>query len=213
MSSFLSCGNGTKNSFLTPYESVMFTQNNLLSRYSKVEILALSECVKFGDKAFSANQIYKTLKECVKISKDSIYLAMQKFEDELLINFLPKFNSTNKRIYFSDFSLPDALNSKKNFTNKLINALFCELSKLGDEKFYSDKFDIYIPSKSTAFIVVPFTPPELIKLKFNALKNELEKLNITKLFIISMGNSANFSSQTCDCEVLPFWEFALGFDL
>lgn len=212
MSKFLSVGNGLKNSFLSTNERAIFMQKMLLSKYSNSEILCLKECVKFSQISFSTNQIYKDLKDKIKISKDSVYQAISKFEDENLLFFLPKFQSTNKRVYFYDFTLSDYLVLKKDFNKKLINALLCEILDLKDEKFYTDKFDIFIPSKNLAFLIIPFTPPELINLRFKALKDELNKLNISKLFVITMGNFAKFKNEHTVCEIMPFWEFALGYD-
>ncbi|QKF65473.1 ATP-binding protein [Campylobacter corcagiensis] len=213
MSRFLSIGNGAKNSFLNSNDRVKFIQNSLLSMLNKSEILALMECAKFNQNSFSINQIYTNLKSNFKISKDTLYQAITRFENENLLFFLHKFGTLNKRVYFYDFSLSDALALKKDFNKKLINALLCELLYLKDEKFYTDKLDIVIPNINLAFLVIPFTPPDLINLRFKTLTKELKELEISKLFVITMGNSAKFESEFCECEVMPFWEFALGFDL
>lgn len=213
MSRFLSVGNGIKNSFLSLNDRVKFIQNSLLSMFSQNEILALMECLKFNQNSFSVNQIYTNLKSNFKISKDTLYEATARFENENLLFFLSKFESSSKRVYFYDFSLSDYLVLKKDFNKKLINALLCEILYLKDDKFYTSKFDIFIPSRNLAFLVIPFTPPDLINLRFKTLKKELKELEISKLFVITMGNCAKFENEFCECEVMPFWEFALGFDI
>lgn len=212
MSRFLSIGNGVKNSFLNPNDRVKFIQSSLSSKLSFNEILVLIETLKFGQNPFSANKIYSTLKENFKISKDSVYQAISKFEDENLLFFLPKFEASSRRVYSYDFTLSDCLTLRKEFNKKLINALLCELLYLKDEKFYTDKLDIFVPSRNLAFLVIPFTPPELINLRFKALQNELKNYDISKLLVITMGSLARFESEICECEVVPFWEFAFGFD-
>ncbi|CZE49698.1 ATP-binding protein [Campylobacter geochelonis] len=212
LGSFLTQGNGLKNSFLQSYELAIFHQEMLLYSYEKAEILALIEAVKFINSTFSAFGIYKSLKEKIKISKDKIYSTFAKFEDENLIYFVDKFepNSTLKKLYFADFSLQDSLSYKKDFHKKLANALFCELLTTNHKIYYTDELDFYIPSKNTAFLLIPFSSSDLIFLKFKKLFLRLKELKVTKLVVISMGNSASLSIEGIRCEIVPFWQFALS---
>lgn len=212
MSAFLSAGNGAKNSFLAPENRALALQESLKTTLNESEILVLKECADFKERNFSSFAIFRSLKARYKISKDSVYSVISGLEDRNFIHFLDKFESSSKELFFNDFSLTDALSLNKNFSKRLKNALFCELLKLDESKFYTDEIDIFIPSKKLGFITIPFTPLELINLKFRSLLKELKKLKISKLIIITMGASGEFSYEGVECFVMPFWEFALGFD-
>ena len=205
-SEFLKRGNGLKKVF----HKVDFLQNNLRSNYDKNEILVLLESAKFTHSNFSTNKIYTNLKDDYKISKDSVYAMIQKFEDENLIKFLSKFNSSTRKLYFSDFSFCDSLNYKKEFSKKLANAFYCELLKLENELFFTDMIDFYNPVKKTAFLMMPFTSPEFIFLKFKKILPHLKDLNVSYFYAISMGHEASLSIDGIKCQVVPFWQYVLS---
>ncbi|PSM53154.1 ATP-binding protein (AAA domain) [Campylobacter blaseri] len=212
LGSFLTEGNGAKNSFLNPFELIIYMQKILKAKYSDIEISVLKECVEFVNLNFSALQIYKGLKDIMKISKDSVYKTIDKFEDENLIFFVPKFapNSNLKRLYFLDFCLPDNLSFKKDFQKKLTNALLCELLRLDKQVYFTDDLDFYMPELGYGFLVIPFTSSDLIFLKFKKIFEKLKELEVQKLYVISMANSGEMSKEGIKCEILPFWQFALG---
>ena len=205
-SEFLKRGNGLKRAF----HRVDFVQNNLRSNYDKTELLVLVESAKFTDSSFSANKVYLNLKDEYKISKDSVYSAVDKFEDEDLIYFLPKLNSTLRRLYFGDFSFSDSLNYKKEFSKKLANTFFCELLKLNEELFFTDELDFYAPNLNSGFLIIPFTTTEFIFLRFKKILPKLKELDIKELFIITMGNEASLNIDSVKCHVVPFWQYALS---
>ncbi|MSN96216.1 ATP-binding protein [Campylobacter sp. FMV-PI01] len=207
---FLSRGNGVKNISLDAFELNLHLQKTLKLRYDISEILILQECAKFTNSKFNAYEIYKILKEKTKISKNKIYESIDKFEDENLVYFINKFSSNNKKIYFCDFAFQDALNFKKDFQKKLTNTLFCEFLKLKKEVFYTDEFDFFIPENFEAFLVMPFTPVEFIKLKFKKMIKNLKVLNIKKVYVITMGNSDFQKDDGVEFEILPFWQYALS---
>lgn len=211
--SFLLQGNGVKNAFIAPFESINYEQILLKSNFSSNEIKILKECANFVHSTFSANKIYTSLKEKIKISKDTIYQSISKFEDENIMNFLPKFDDKNamKRLYFSNFLLKDTLEIKKDFQKKFTNALFCELLKFDEQIYYTKELDFYIPSRNMGILVIPFSASEIVFLRFKKIFDDLKRLKITKLNVISMANHGILEREGVKCEVLPFWQFALSF--
>ena len=204
--------------FLTRGNSIndkISIQNNLKANYNENELLILLECAKFVNQNFSTNKIYTNLKEFYKISKDKVYEAVFRLEDEGIIKFVPKFKSTSKRIYFGDFAFMDNLSYKKHFIKKLQNALLCELLTLDKEIYFTDDFDFYLPNKNLqnqnlAFLIIPFTTSEFIYLKFKKLFEQLKKMRISKLYAITMGNEESFTIEGIKCEITPFWQYALS---
>lgn len=142
---FLLTGGGLWNSFLQSSKISEFEQILLKANLSQNELLVLKNCQIH--QPFSANKIYQTLKQNYKISKDSVYGAVAKLEDENYINFLPKFDEENaaKKLYFSHFSFKDTLDFKKEFSKKMANALFCELLAYGDQIYYTKELDFFYP--------------------------------------------------------------------
>lgn len=211
--SFLLQGNGAKNYNLSPYEAIAYEQNILKSNYNFNEILILKECTNFLNQTFSANKIYTSLKQNFKISKDIIYSTISKFQNENLLVFIPKFQSesSSKKLYFSDFLMPDALCFKKDFKKKFSNALLCELLTFNEKIFYTKFLDFYIPSKNLAILIIPFSANELIFLKFKKIFSHLKELGISKLSVITMTNSGELKIEGIKCEIIPFVQFALSF--
>ena len=212
ISAFFLQGGAVKNSFLHPSEIPSAEQTTLKSALSESEIAVLNECCAFVNQAFSANKIYTELKEQIRISKDSVYGAVAKFEDENFINFIPKFGDEKaaKRLFLSNFNLKDALNFKKDFSKKFINALYCEIANLGEPIFYTKDLDFYLPSRNLGILAIPFSASEIVFLKFKKLMTELKKLKITRLSVISMANSGVIEIEGIKCEVVPVPQFALG---
>lgn len=212
ISAFFLQGGTPKNSFLNGGEIISSEQNALKSALNKNEIAVLKECCEFIAMPFSANKIYLSLKEQIRISKDSIYGCVAKFEDENFVNFVSKFGDEKaaKRLFLSNFNLKDALSFKKDFSKKFINAIFCEIANLGEPIFYTKDLDFYLPSRNLGLLAIPFSASEIVFLKFKKLVPELKKLKITRLSVISMANSGLLEIEGIKCEVVPFHSFALG---
>ncbi|MBO7370583.1 MAG: ATP-binding protein [Campylobacter sp.] len=211
ISAFFLQGGTPKNSFLNGSEIMSSEQNALKSVLNDSEIAVLKECCEFIAQPFSANKIYLSLKEQIRISKDSIYGCVAKFEDENFINFVSKFGDEKaaKRLFLSNFNLKDALSFKKDFSKKFINAIFCEIANLGEPIFYTKDLDFYLPSRNLGVLAIPFSASEIVFLKFKKLIGELKRLKITRLSVISMANSGLLEIEGIKCEVVPFPQFAL----
>ena len=212
ISAFFLQGGTPKNSFLNGGEIISSEQNALKSVLNNSEIAVLKECCEFIAQPFSANKIYLSLKEQIRISKDSIYGCVAKFEDENFVNFVSKFGDekASKRLFLSNFNLKDALSFKKDFSKKFINAIFCEIANLGEPIFYTKDLDFYLPSRNLGVLAIPFSASEIVFLKFKKLIGELKRLKITRLSVISMANSGTLEIEGIKCEVVPFPQFALG---
>lgn len=211
ISAFLQLGNGVKNSFLQNYQIAQSEQKLLKSHFPDFEIEILKLCVAHQN--FSANRIYTALKEKMKISKDSVYSAISRFENENLINFVPKFADEKavKKLYFSHFNLPECLSFKKDFHKKFANALFCEiLAAFKDGIFYTKELDFFIPKQKLGILIIPFSASDIVFLRFRKLLPVLKALKIVRLSVISMANSGVSEIEGIKCEVIPFWQFSLS---
>ena len=213
ISAFLAQGGGAKNPFIAPAEILEFEQRLLTANFSRTEILILKECLGFVNAAFSANKIYTALKPRIKISKDAVYGTTTKLERENFIRFLSKAGEPTraKKLYFSHFNMREILTSKKDFSKKFANVLFCELLGLNTPIFYTKELDFYLPALKMGVLVIPFSDADIIFLKFRKILSALKRLGITSLKVVSMANSGRLEIEGIRCDVIPFHEFALSF--
>lgn len=193
--------------------AAILTQDILKARLNKLELNIIKECANFIAKGLSALEIYKAIKQSQKISKDSIYATLNSLHEQGYIALLPSIEGgTIKRLFFENFALKGALSTQKDFKPTLANMVFCELSRLDDEIFYSKDFDFILKKRKVALLCLPFSDPEIIFLKFKKLHKTLKELRISKLQIISIANSASLSIEGIKCEIMPFSQWALSLD-
>lgn len=213
ISAFLAQGGGAKNPFIAPAEILEFEQRLLTANFSRTEILILKECLGFVHAAFSVNKIYTALKPRIKISKDAVYGTIAKLERENFIRFLSKAGepARAKKLYFSHFNMREILTSKKDFSKKFANVLFCELLGLNTPLFYTKELDFYLPGLKMGVLVIPFSDADIIFLKFRKILSVLKRLGITSLKVVSMANSGRLEIEGIRCDVVPFHEFVLSF--
>ncbi len=114
-----------------------------------------------------------------------------------------------KKFYFMDFALKNALTFKKDFLKRFENIVFSELIKKEWQFFYTEHIDFYVPNENLAIICIPFLPAELIKRRFSKLKNELLSLHVKDLQVVTVGNEGGFVQNGINCEIIPFWQWAM----
>ena len=156
--------------------------------------------------------LYKEIKEHEKISKDKFYSLMQKFQDEMSIFLISKYNTNShkKKIYMIDFAIRGVVSHDKDFARRYENIIFLELLKRGEEVFYSDRIEFILPKKSLAIIPVLFLPEGLLKNKMKLLVPILKDMGLKKLQAITLDPEFSFIEDGVECEALTFWSFALG---
>lgn len=212
LAAFLRHGNGAKNPFIQVAKIAEFEQLVFRANLTYNELLVLQNSLQYVDEIFSVNRVYLELKESNKISKDSVYGAIAKFENELLLNLIANYEDKRamKKLYFSHFGLRDSFDFKKDFHKKFANALFCELLNLDEEICYTKELDFYLPKRGLAILLAPFSANEFVFLKFKKLTPKLKELKISKLNVISMANSDILDYEGLRCEIVPFYQFVLG---
>jgi predicted AAA+ superfamily ATPase len=175
------------------------------------ELEILKTLTSFQSKTVSVFKIYELMRAKMPLSKDTIYKQMEALEEEFYIYFVAKFGQerANKKFYFADFALKNALSFEKDFLARFENMVFCELVKRESDIFYTDSVDFYLSLKNTAVLCVPFLPAELIKRRFVKLAGELKTLGITELQVVTIGNEGRYEQDGIVCEIVPFWEWAM----
>ncbi|WP_169764274.1 ATP-binding protein [Campylobacter mucosalis] len=209
---FLAHGGAVKSSLIDATEVPQSLANNLKKELNEIELAVIKECVLRCNEQVSVFEIYKSLKEQIKISKDSVYTIFNKLENIGLISNISRLKEPNasKKLYLNDFALRSALCLKKDFANTFANVVFCELLKFKDEICYTKELEFVLLQRKLAIVCMPFTATEIALLKFKKLHSTLKELGVTRLHAISVTNSANLSIEGIRYELIPFSRWALG---
>lgn len=156
-------------------------------------------------------QVFNLLKDKMKISKDKFYEITNLLEEKQYIFFVEKYNQPKsaKKIYALDYNIKLALSFEKNLSITFENMIFLELLKRGKKVFYTDFLTFYKPSKNLGIISIAFGDIEIIEKKINKIYKHLHEDKITKIYIITIAQEANFNTKEIKCEVLPFWKWAV----
>ncbi|MDR2790392.1 MAG: hypothetical protein LBB59_05400 [Campylobacteraceae bacterium] len=183
----------------------------MLQIYAQNSFYILKNIAPLQAQTLSIHKLYQLLKPNIKLSKDTIYAKIAQFENEHLIYFVSRFDKlgADKKLYFADFALKNALVFEKDFISKFQNIIFCELIKKEEEIFYANALDFYLPSRSLAVLCIPFLQPELINRRFKKLSKELKTLGAANLQVITLGSEGKYKDDGLTCELVPFWEWAM----
>ncbi len=164
------------------------------------------------DEKKSLNQLYLTLKNEIKISKDKFYEECSRFQKEKIIYFIPKYNHIKsvKKIYTYNQAFVSAITHKKKFKNELTNIIFLELINRYEDIYYLDYIDFYIPSLDLALVSIPFFNSFMMQSQLKRIKKQLEEYKIKELIIITVSNNEHFFYDNFEINVSPFYEWSLS---
>ncbi len=181
-----------------------------LITYNNLEFEVLKLFIKSSGELKSVFQLFNTLKKSHKISKDMFYKLAYEFEANHIIYFCQKYEQPKapKKVYCYNHALIDAVNINKNFQNIFSNMIFLELHKLSKNIYYLDNIDFYIKEEDNVILSIPFFN-DLVSLSTKLLPI-IEKYNITNITIITISSTKTIFIEDIECEVIPFYEWALG---
>jgi len=186
---------------------------NILKLYAKneTEINILKLLFSNIDEKKSVYQLYLVMKKEYKISKDKFYEYCRKYENNLLIFFIEKYEQEKavKKLYSYNHAFLPAISHNKKFKNEFSNMIFLELFTRYKNIYYLDNIDFYLPQNNTCILSIPFFNPFLIKNLQKKLSPLIKKYDLKEIFIISIGNTEYFTCESIDIQVLPFYEWAV----
>jgi len=159
----------------------------------------------------SSFAIFNEIKLFHKVSKDKFYAITKKLQEEKLLFLLEKFGTprADKKVFMLDFAMKSVLTFDKDFITRFANIIFLELMKNGEEIYFTDLIDFYIPSENKAIIAMPFLPPSMILSKLSRLEKDFKKYAIKKIEIITLESEEETYHDSIPVEILPFWSWAL----
>lgn len=186
---------------------------NILKLYTKneTEINILKLLFSNIDEKKSIYQLYLVMKKEYKISKDKFYEYCKKYENNLLIFFVEKYEQEKavKKLYSYNHAFLPAISHNKKFKNEFSNMIFLELFTRYKKIYYLDNIDFYLPQNNSVILSIPFFNPFLIKNLQKKLSLIIKKYSLKEVFIITIGNTEYFTSESLDIQVLPFYEWAV----
>ncbi len=181
----------------------LITNNNL-------EFKILKLFIKSSGELKSVFQLFTIFKKSHKISKDMFYKLAYQFESNYIIYFCQKLDQPKapKKLYCYNHALIDSVNINKNFQNIFQNMIFLELYKLYKNIYYLDNVDFYIKEENSVILSIPFFN-NLVSLSTRLLPI-MEQYSITNITIVTVSTINNIFINDIECEVVPFYEWALG---
>ncbi len=185
-------------------------QEMLKISLTKEEFLIFKQFAISQGKKKSLFQIFNEIKKENKISKDLFYKTVNDLKDRDFIFLVEKFNQPRayKKIHLIDFTLKSAFSFQKDFMKMFENMIFLELIKRGYDLSYTDSIELLSSKNKSAFLAMPFLPLEIIKTKLNILKKEFKKLQIEKVYVITLEYEEEFINEDIKYEIKTFWNFA-----
>lgn len=164
------------------------------------------------DEKKSLFQLFNTLKNVMKISKDKFYEVVKIYENSGLVYFLPKYKQEKavKKIYSYNHAFLNAITHAKKFKNEFTNMVFLQLESNYNSIFYTDNVDFYVKEEKYIVLSIPFFNPLLKNSIIKKLNKAFKELEIEKIDIVTVGYNENFKVNEIEVEVLPFFEWAVS---
>ena len=191
----------------TPKEQLFL--NFLYSHFSPSEQKLLTVLAHFNGATVTTFQLYTHAKERYKISKDLIYKQIKSLEERNIITFI--FDSENpkqKKLLFFDFALAKYLSLSQNFPKQFETMVALSLLK-HNIPFNSFGINSYITNEKNLILPTPFETEESFWKKAHNKFSIYKKGKITKVSIITIASSFEFSIEDILFEALPFYEWVV----
>jgi hypothetical protein len=177
---------------------------------NKIQEKILTLLIKSSGELKSIFQLFNLFKRTNKISKDLFYNSCKQFEDDGLIYFCQKYKQPKapKKIYCYNHALIDAVTINKKFNNIFSNMIFLELIKIYQDIYYLDGVDFYIKKENRLILGIPFFNNQITSLA--KILPHIEEYNIQSIQIITVSTESSIFVGDIECEITPFYEWALG---
>ncbi len=172
------------------------------------DIPIIKEITLHQGQSRSVHFIFTRLKERIKISKDRFYGIFEDLCRSEYIYAVEKFNSKRspKKLFFYDFLLKTYLHVNREFPKIFENMVFLEIK---EPLFYLEPLGFYLPKSEKILMAVPFGNEVRIE---NKIEQVLKKsgLKPKKIEVVTVATSFKYDKNGIECEVVPFYEWALG---
>ena len=195
----------TKNTTLSMKQ--FFQQQFSPNEQSLILILA-----RYNTQPMTTHQIYTFTKEHFKISKDFVYGAIKRFQEEGLLYFIDNaIKRSGRKMIMYDFAFVKYLTTHQPFGNQFDTMIALTLIKHGIA-FKTLGVHGYVTEESELIIPAPFESEENFWVKSQNKFSLYKKHGITKVTIVTIANSYIFDIEKIHFEALPFHEWSIAHD-
>lgn len=193
-------------------ERARYIQTTLRTHLSDIEFSIMIFAAKMASQKVSAFTIYERLKNERRISKDKLYKLFEQLLNKGYLYQLEKSNhpKATRKLYLGDIAIKNALSASKNFSWLFENLAFLQLHRNGDEIYYEDGIDFYLPQKSEIILTLPFGNEHALFKKIEAIESFILSHNIQKVTALSMSLESSISHPFATIAIIPFSLWALG---
>ncbi len=175
----------------------------------KDELTIFAQIALFQGHTTSVYFLFNRIRQRHKISKDRFYSFFDRLIQERLLFALDKFDTKRapKKLFFHNFLTKSLFSMQKEFPKIFENMVFLELRN--KEIFYLEPLGFYLPKEERIVLAIPFGNETRIQQRIDQVlaKNRLE---IKKIEVVTVGSSFSYELGAIYCEIVPFYEWALG---
>ena len=193
-------------------ERNIYIQKVLKYTLDEMEFDILCYCAKVMSQKISPYTIYERLKNIRKVSKDKLYKSYENLISKKYIHTIQKYNrpKATKKLYLCDTSLKSALTVDKHFGRLFENMIYLELLKSGNECYYDDGVDFYLPDDGEIILGMPFADERALFKKLEQIEAFIFSYQIKKITAVTMNREGGISHPISKVEMVPFDIWALG---
>ncbi len=165
---------------------------------------------RYNTQPMTVHQIYTFTKEYFRISKDFVYSAVKRFEQEGLLYFIDNaIKRSGKKMIMYDFAFVKYLTAHQPFGTQFDSMIALTLIKHG---IVVKTLGIhgYITSDNELIIPAPFESEESIWVKSQKKFSIYKKHGIAKITIVTVANNYAFNIEKLHFEAMPFNEWSIA---
>ncbi|BCD59491.1 MULTISPECIES: ATP-binding protein [unclassified Nitratiruptor] len=205
---FLKNGNYPELSKIDDFKKEKYFQNLLYLTF-KEDFEIFKEIAYFQGYTASAYFLFNRIKERYRISKDRFYTLFESWQKNGYIYAIEKFGAKRaaKKLFFHDFTIKSRLFTQKEFPKSFENMVFLEIA--GKKVYYLEPMGLYLPEEKRLILPIPFGNETRIQEKIDQILKR-NKIALTKIEVITIGSSFRYSISDIQCEILPFYAWAVG---
>ena len=165
----------------------------------------------FHTKIATSHQIYQKAKDYFKISKDWLYKAIKRLENEGVVYQIPLLEKGfGKKIILYDFAFAKYLNKTLKI-NPTFDAIVALALIKHNIEFKAIQTPLgYLTSSNELILIAPFDDENTLWTKTQNNFGFFSQLNPKKITIVTIANSYNFKIKDYEFKAIPFSEWIVG---
>jgi len=165
---------------------------------------------RYNTQPMTTHQVYVFTKEHFRISKDFVYAAIKRFQEEGLLYFIENgIKRSGKKMILYDFAFVKYLTAQQPFGTQFDSMIALTMIK-HNLVFKTLGIHGYVTKDNELIIPAPFESEDNFWVKSQKKFALYRKHGITKVTIITVANSYTFSIEKLDFEALPFDEWSIS---